>query len=417
VVGRGDDVDIDTHIDLKSLVDGDGFVVGRGDDVDIDTHIDLKSLVDGDGFVKEMHVTVDDDAPFSVDQVLVPSWYDGYRVYNSFDTGTASDDPDIDPNQTAVDLFAPNGDRIDKDSVIVCVSDHDGEYYNRPYEQQAGGLVSAINRPVIKPFVSCLGVSAIEPLNTYKAGFGYTAKGYNMADRAVMLKGIKDPNAVDFNYDGVRDAVYIKTREDGAYDARRVNDVDSFGEEFGKFPIADYGQTELFLLSGDPTAWTLSNNNHPDTLSNLITFTTQGDLPLKWTVRPSLGAPSTEQFVELTDDDVRAWEASWQAYYDGGPKPTMRLCPGTNSPAPDNIHVINLPHTSPATPAAPATVITKETKTVHTVAGPTQYVKVPAKKAKTGKKASCMKKAKAKQGKAARKRAKGEVPSPLADQQ
>jgi hypothetical protein len=108
------------------------FVVGRGDDVDIDTHIDLKSLVDGDGFVKEMHVTVDDDAPFSVDQVLVPSWYDGYRVYNSFDTGTASNDPDIDPNQTAVDLFAPNGDRIDKDSVIVCVSDHDGEYYNRP---------------------------------------------------------------------------------------------------------------------------------------------------------------------------------------------------------------------------------------------------------------------------------------------
>jgi hypothetical protein len=381
-------------------------VVGRGDDVDIDTHIDLKSLVDGDGFVKEMHVTVDDDAPFSVDQVLVPSWYDGYRVYNSFDTGTASDDPDIDPNQTAVDLFAPNGDRIDKDSVIVCVSDHDGEYYNRPYEQQAGGLVSAINRPVIKPFVSCLGVSAIEPLNTYKAGFGYTAKGYNMADRAVMLKGIKDPNAVDFNYDGVPDAVYIKTREDGAYDARRVNDVDSFGEEFGKFPIADYGQTELFLLSGDPTAWTLSNNNHPDTLSNLITFTTQGDLPLKWTVRPSLGAPSTEQFVELTDDDVRAWEASWQAYYDGGPKPTMRLCPGTNSPAPDNIHVINLPHTSPATPAAPATVITKETKTVHTVAGPAQYVKVPAKKAKTGKKASCMKKAQSKQGKAARKRAK-----------
>jgi hypothetical protein len=96
-----------------------------------------------------------------------------------------------------------------------------------------------------------------------------------------MLKGIKDPNAVDFDYDGVPDAVYIKAREDGPYDARRVNDVDSFGEEFGKFPIADYGQTELFLLSGDPTAWTLSNNNYPDTLSNLITFTTQGDLPLK----------------------------------------------------------------------------------------------------------------------------------------
>jgi hypothetical protein len=84
----------------------------------------------------------------------------------------------------------------------------------------------------------------------------------------------------------------------------------------------------------------------------------------------------------------------------------MRLCPGTNSPAPDNIEVINLPQTAPATPAAPATVITKETTKVQTVAGPTQYVKVPAKKAKNSKKASCMKKAKAKKSKKARKPAK-----------
>ena len=64
--------------------------------------------------------------------------------------------------------------------------------------------------------------------------------------------------------------------------------MDEFGEEFGHNDIADLGQTELFKLSGDPTAWTLSNNNRPDTLSNLITFTTQGDLPLSWTVRASL---------------------------------------------------------------------------------------------------------------------------------
>jgi hypothetical protein len=84
----------------------------------------------------------------------------------------------------------------------------------------------------------------------------------------------------------------------------------------------------------------------------------------------------------------------------------MRLCPGTNSAAPDNIGVINLPQTAPATPAAPATVITKEATKVQTVAGPTQYVKVPARKAKTGKKAFCMKKAKAKKSNKARKRAK-----------
>ena len=383
------------------------FVVGRGDDVDIDTHIDLKALVDGDGIVKELHVTLDDDAPFSVDQVLVPSAYDGYEVYDAFDTGTSTSDPDIDPNQTAVDLFAPDGDRIDTRGVIVCVSDHDAGFENRPYVEQGGGLVAAKNRPIIVPAISCLGVSAIEPLNTYKAGFGYSVeKPYNMADRAVVLKGIKDPNAVDFNHDGVPDAVYIKTREDGAYDARRVNDVDSFGEEFGHHSIADYGQTELFKLSGDPTAWTLSNNNRPDTLSNLVTFTTQGDLPLTWTVRASLAEASSERFADLTDQELRQWEAAWQAYYDGGPLPAMRLCPGTNSPAPDNIEVINLPQTAPpATPAA-AQVITKEVTTVQTVAGPTKFVKVAAKKAKSSKKASCMKKAKAKKGKKARKRAK-----------
>jgi hypothetical protein len=379
------------------------FRVGRGDDIDIDTHIDLKSLVDGDGFVKELHLTVDEDAHFSVDQVLVPSASDGYRIYNAFDTGTVDDDPDVDPNQTAVDLFAPNGDRIDKDDVIVCVSDHDGGYYNRPYVQEAGGLVAAINRPIIQPTISCLGASAIEPLNTYKVGFGYTVKGYNMDDRAVILKGIKDPNAVDFNHDGTPDAVYIKAREDGAYDARRVNDVDSFGEEFGKFPMADYGQTELFLLSGDPTAWTLSNNNHPDTLSNLITFTTQGDLPLTWTVRASLAPSSYERFVTIDDAYLRAWEASWQAYYDGGPKPTLRLCPGTNSPAPDNVDVVNLPQAAvtvaPAA-AAPAQVVVREITTV----GSTQYVQVAGKKA--SKKASCMKKAKAKKSQKARARAK-----------
>ena len=49
------------------------------------------------------------DSPYSVDQVLVAGRYAGYRVYNTFDTGTSGTDADVDPNQTAVDLFGPDG--------------------------------------------------------------------------------------------------------------------------------------------------------------------------------------------------------------------------------------------------------------------------------------------------------------------
>jgi hypothetical protein len=368
-----------------------------------DSHIDIAALVDGD-IREELHVTVGHDSPVSVDQVLVPGKYGGYAVYDEFDTGSIDNDADVDPNQTAVDLFGPEGTSfIDNDDVIVCVSDHDA-YQNAPYVQEAGGLVAAKNRPVITPKITCLGASAIEPLNTYKVGFGYGATGYNMDDRAVRLLGIRDPNAVDFNGDGTPDAVWIKTREDGAYDARRVNDMDAFGEEFGHFPIADLGQTELFLLSGDDTAWTLSNSNYPDTLSNLVTFTTQGDLPLKWTVRASLAQSSTKRSITLDDQFLRDWEASWQAYYDGGAKPSMRLCPGTNSPAPDTDVVVNVPQQTVTVPGSTQT-ITREITTVQTVAGATTVKKVSAAKAKAAKRASCMKKAKAKKSKKARKNA------------
>jgi hypothetical protein len=372
-----------------------------------DEHIDIASLVDGD-FREELHVTVGKSSPVSVDQVLVPGVGGGYAVYNTFDTGSIDDDADIDPNQTGVDMFGPEGTSyIAKSDVIVCVSDHD-PYQNEPYIQEDGGLVAAINRPTVVPKVTCLGASAIEPLNTYKAGFGYTLeRGYDVT-RPVQLLGITDPNAVDFNGDGTPDAVYIRAREDGDYDARRVNDMDAFGEEFGHHDIADLGQTELFKLSGDETAWTLSNNNRPDTLSNLITFTTQGDLPLTWTVRASLAPSDSKRSVTLDDAFLRNWEASWQAYYDGaGPKPSLRLCPGTNSPARDN--VTPTPATPKPAPAAPSTVtntITREVTTVQTVAGPTTVVTSKAVKAsKKAKKASCMRKAKAKKSVKAKKHA------------
>jgi hypothetical protein len=374
-----------------------------------DSHIDIAALVDGD-LREELHVTVGHDSPVSVDQVLVPGKGGGYAVYDNFPTAVSDEDDDIDPDITAFDLFGPEGTSfIANDDVIVCVSDHNDDYQNEPYVQEDHGLVAAKNRPVIEPKISCLGASALEPLNTYKVGFGYGATGYDMDDRAVQLLGIRDPNAVDFNGDGTPDAVWIKTREDGYYDARRVNDMDSFGEEFGHNNIDDLGQTELFLLKGDDTAWTLSNNNYPDTLSNLITFTTQGDLPLTWTVRASLAMSGTKHSVTVDDEFVRDWEADWQAYYDGaGPKPTLRLCPGTNSPARDGVNPAS--PAAPAAPAAPAqtNTITREITRVETVAGATTVKQGTAKAAKkSAKKAkrSCMKKAKAKKSKKAKKRA------------
>ena len=81
------------------------------------------------------------------------------------------------PNQTAVDLFGPDGDELHRqrrrDRLRLATIDAD---QNEPYVQEAGGQVAAINRPMIQPIVSCLGASAIEPLNTYKVGFGYKVR-------------------------------------------------------------------------------------------------------------------------------------------------------------------------------------------------------------------------------------------------
>jgi hypothetical protein len=359
--------------------------------VDLDDHIDLTALVDGD-LVEELHVTVSDGSAYSVDQVLVAGKYAGYRVVNVFDTGTSATDPDVDPNQTAVDLFGPDGSSfIDKDEVVLCVSDHNDNVSNEPYLQEAGGMVAAKNRPIIQPVVTCLGVSAIEPLNTYKAGFGYTiTQGYT-PDRFTALFGITDPNAKDTDGDGWPDEVRLNPREDRPYDARRVNDFDSFGEEFVG-DKDDYGQTRKFSLDGDPYAWTLSNHNDPDTLANLVTFTAQGDLPLTWTVRPSLAPMSSRRTATLTLADLTAWEA--------GTGMKVPLCPGTNGPAMTPAP----PVVAPPAPAAPGTNTTTiiEKTTVQTVAGQT-VVKKAAKK--PSKKASCLKQAKAKKSAKAKKKA------------
>lgn len=380
-------------------------------------HLDLTYLMQGQ-IAKELHIKVKGNAPFSVDQVLVPSKLDGYAVYDSeFDTGTITTDPDIDPGQVAVDMFAPdsNGidgpDPIERRDVIVCVSDHNDDALNQAYVSSGlPGEVAAVDRPVIQPLISCLGASAIEPLNTYKVGFGYdTIRWYTPF---AEFGYIADPQHF-------ADHVLIKYRADQP-GVRRVNDIDEYGEAYSDphSEKSNYGQPIVFHKNDDLQAYlhkslpgTVDGGTWPapfqEALADqtsalgLFTFTAQGDLPLKWTVKASL-APDTNEYrksVELTDDMLRAWEASWQAYYDGGAKPTMPLCPGTNSPAPDTTVVVNLPQTAQpvVTPGGTTTVI-KETTTVQTVAGATVIKKVAA-KAKS-KKAACAKKAKAKKGKA-----------------
>ena len=314
-------------------------------------------------------------------------------------------------------MFAPdsNGvdgpDPIDKAGVIVCVSDHNDDALNLPYvEDGLPGEVAAVDRPIIQPVMSCLGVSAIEPLNTYKVGMGYDTEQW-------YAPFAEFPYITDPQY--FADHVLIKYRADQP-GVRRINDIDEYGEAYSDphSEKTNYGQPVVFHKNGDPEAYlhkslpgTINGGTWPapyieafaDQTSalGLFTFTAQGDLPIRWTVKASLATEDSARYVELTDDALRAWEASWQAYYDGGAKPTMPLCPGTNSPAPDTTVVVNLPL---QTTTVMGQTITREITTVQTVAGATIIRTVAAKKAKSTRKAACAKKAKAKHGKA-RKRA------------
>jgi hypothetical protein len=370
------------------------FTPGRFSEVDLDQHIDLTYLA-GRELASELHVTLDEDAPFSVDQVLVPSRFGGYAVYSAFDTGTINNDDDIDPGQTAVDMFAPDSndidgpDPIDRGDIVVCVSDH-GALQNEPYASEDGGLVSAKNRPVVVPAISALGVSAISNLNTYKVGFGYsverwyTAPTYDGAGAFPFMPLITDPNAAPTNiFTGLPLFVRMNPREDGDYDARRVNDMDTFADEFSG-DQADLGQVRMFSAAGDSTAWTLSNNNDADTLGHLITFTAQGDLPLTWTLRPSLGAPSTERSVTIDQAYLDAWNQAWQNWCAfRGPKPALPLAPGTSAPCQRGAEPAPAPAAPAAPPATSTTTVIERTTVVTAPASTKATTKAGAKKGAT----------------------------------
>ena len=159
----------------------------------------------------------------------------------------------------------------------------------------------------------------------------------------------------------------LDPREDpGVFDSRRVNDVDSANENWSGLQ-SDYGQTRVFKQSGDATAWSLSNNNDPDTLSHLITFTAQGDLPLSWTLRPSLASPDSRKTATIDYAFLADWNKQWQDYYDcKAGLPAMPLAPGTNSPAPDDSIDCGAQQSAPATTPAPASTSTS-TNTTTTI--------------------------------------------------
>jgi hypothetical protein len=364
--------------------------------VDVDSRIDVTQKG------SEAQITLMSGTNFSIDQVLVGGENSGYAIANSFDTGSGSGDPDIDPGQTATDLSGPKGDDVDEHSIIVCVSDHPDGDQNEPYVAD-GAEVAAINRPILQPTIAALGVSAVGNLNTYKVGFGYEVqRGYDSTWRnafrndGVIGPGMSfgDPQAFDADRDGRLDHVIVKSRPDQS-GVRRYNDMDEFGEAFNEADKASYGQPISFDVSGSGDPFAYLHKSLPGTIDGgfapfdswlegeadqtsaqaLMTFTAEGDLPLSWSVKPSLAPTKYGRQVALTDAMLRAWDQSWQDYYAGkGAKPTLPLAPGTNSPKPDpSIEVlVNLPVQQPVT--GPATTTTNTTVIHQTTPAPAPYV-------------------------------------------
>ena len=411
------------------------FVPGRFSNADVDSHLTIGL----NPLQEEMHITVEDGASYSIDQVLVPSPTDGYNVINRFDTGSINNDDDIDPGQTAISMHSSER-FIDNRDVIVCISGHDAPQ-NEPYQQEARGLVSAKNRPILTPKVTAFGVSAIRDLKTYKIGFGYDSTQWYVPpafltteDHPLFIPTVTDPNALPSPTFGGNLPAFVSLfpRADNVvYDARRVNDVDKASEAWSLFglpsvlnpPLANDNQSFLFGQGGDLTAWT----DDPTARSlvfdgrNLITTLTQGDLPIKWTLRPSLAAPSSKRSVSFSLTDYFAWNKSWQDYYKGGKLPTLALAPGTNSPDPDQsvTVIVNPPLTQPAPTAAnpnpvavpivAATPVVAPVAAKPVVVAPAAPVAPAAKKATAKQKkayANCRKAAAKKHGSKARAKAR-----------
>ena len=401
----------------------------------------------GDGNTS-IHVT-NNDPKFSIDQVLVPGAHTGYQVYNTFDTGTVNNDPDIDTGQQALSLSAPQyrepishlllQDNVDTFrgvafGVIVCVSDHEDAGQNEPYAHSAtpadANEVYAKNRPIIRPTVATLGQAASNKAKTYKLGMGYSIERWyatanaNAGGETPLLR-LTDPMgfsldklvttavpggiATSVAIDNDAGHVSIPPRIAGpVFDAvsdgpgvLRVNDIDVAGEAFANphFEQADYGQTDVFSVKGDAQSFCLGGP-----CAAIVAFGTQGDLPVSWSLKASLAAVDTLRSVSFTPAQFDAWEQGWQNYYCGkGPHPTMPLTPGTNSPDPRDCPVIvNAPEARPT--AAPTVVVNSAVVGSSAPAAKNKAKKATAKQRAAYKR--CLKKAAKKSSKKARGKAR-----------
>ena len=343
---------------------------------------------------------------YSIDQVLVPGQRTGYQVYNTFDTGTSTNDADIDPGQVADGLLAPmfrqaNGllaqDNVTGLTVIACTSGdvHADTSQNEPYAHSDGSVggtggirdaneVYAKNRPILKPTVASLGQGAFQGIKGYKMGLGYSVeRWYSLAtfgDAVNVTAPLTDPMGFDLTkilttpilggnkteriIDTAAGHVSIPARIAGPrYEAvtdgpgvLRVNDIDVTGVENFDDPHlerSDYGQTAVFNVRGDAQSFCLGGIS----CAGIVAFGAQGDLPITWSLKASLAAVDTLRSVSFTPADFDAWNLGWQNYYCGrGVHPALPLTPGTNSPDPTGVcPVVNPPETRPT--AAPQVAV------------------------------------------------------------
>jgi hypothetical protein len=359
-------------------------------------------LVDIGDANEELQVRVNDIANFSIDQVLVAGENSGYAVVDNFTTGHPGADPDIDPNQTATDMQGFEGDDVDEGDTIVCVSDHEDSGQNEPYGQAEFGEVYAKNRPIIQPTVAALGQGAFNGIaKTYKLGFGYSIERWyaphTIADVPAFTLALTDPQGFG-DVNDLFSHVVIKPRIAGpVFDASdsgpgvlRVNDIDTAAENYGNphYERADYDQTKVFNVAGDPESFCLGGTCD-ESLFRLISFGTQGDLPVSWHLKASLAAEDSLRSAEFTDAMFRTWDAEWQAFYCGeGPRPALPLAPGTNSPDPRSCPVvINLPQTNPPGPAPQQPVSTTNVSNVSNTTVASQCVSSKVVRVTFGKKA------------------------------
>ena len=264
--------------------------------------------------------------------------------------------------------------------MIVCVSDHNDDALNLPYvEDGLPGEVAAVDRPIIQPVVSVprrLGDRAAEHL---QGGLRLRRPSSGTTPFA-EFPYITDPQHF-------ADHVLIKYRADQP-GVRRINDFDEYGEAYSDphSEKTNYGQPVVFHKNGDPEAYlhkslpgTVNGGTWPAPFQEafadqtsalgLLTFTAQGDLPIRWTVKASLATEDSARYGRahgrrpprvggLVAGLLRRWREADDAAVPGHQQPGPGHHDGRQPAAADGRRL-----------RWPDQTITREITTVQTVAG------------------------------------------------